>query len=98
MVNGGGAFGASDKVFQFNGKGTLTINSFYASDYGKIVRSCGNCDGNQGPRNIVISDSIAVDGGILCGINTNYGDTCTITNSCQSTPHPHSPASPLEPL
>lgn len=27
---------------------------------------------------------IAVDGGVLCGINTNYGDTCTISNSCQN--------------
>ena len=83
-VNGGGAFHASDKVFQFNGRGDVVISDFYAEDYGKIVRSCGNCDGNGGPRNVVINDSVAVDGGVLCGINTNYGDTCAIANTCQN--------------
>lgn len=82
-VNGGGAFHAEDKIFQFNGRGTIVIKGFYANDYGKLVRSCGNCSGNGGPRNIQIQDSVAVDGGVLCGINTNYGDTCKITNSCQ---------------
>ncbi|KAF7557673.1 hypothetical protein G7046_g5980 [Stylonectria norvegica] len=82
-VNGGGAFKAADKIFQFNGRGTLQVKGFYANDYGKLVRSCGNCSGNGGPRNIIIADSVAVDGGVLCGINTNYGDTCKITNSCQ---------------
>lgn len=62
----------------------MSISSFYAEDYGKLVRSCGNCDDNGGPRNVVVSDSVAVDGGVLCGINTNYGDTCAISNSCQS--------------
>ncbi|SPO06312.1 probable pectate lyase [Cephalotrichum gorgonifer] len=82
-INGGGAFHASDKVFQFNGRGTVSISGFYTEDYGKLVRSCGNCDGNGGPRNVVIKDTVAVDGGVLCGINTNYGDTCAISNSCQ---------------
>lgn len=50
----------------------------------QLVRSCGNCDENGGPRNIEIADSIAVDGGVLCGINTNYGDTCKISNTCQN--------------
>ena len=49
-----------------------------------MVRSCGNCDGNGGPRNVVIEGSVAVDGGVLCGINTNYGDTCAITDTCQN--------------
>ncbi|RYP26781.1 hypothetical protein DL767_007913 [Monosporascus sp. MG133] len=83
-VNGGGAFHASDKVFQFNGRGTVVISEFYANNYGKVVRSCGNCDDNGGPRNVVIEDSVAVDGGVLCGINTNYGDTCQISNTCQN--------------
>ncbi|KFA65827.1 hypothetical protein S40285_05371 [Stachybotrys chlorohalonatus IBT 40285] len=82
-VNGGGAFKAADKIFQFNGFGTLQISNFYAEDYGKVVRSCGNCSNNSGARHIVIRNSVAVDGGILCGINTNYGDTCTVTNTCQ---------------
>ncbi|KPM41276.1 hypothetical protein AK830_g5315 [Neonectria ditissima] len=70
-------------INQFNGRGTLRIKGFYAKNYGKLVRSCGNCSGNGGPRNIVIEDSVAVDGGVLCGINTNYGDTCKISNTCQ---------------
>ena len=83
-VNGGGAFNAEDKVFQFNGRGDVIISDFYAENYGKLVRSCGNCDGNGGPRNVVVEDSVAVDGGVLCGINTNYGDTCAISNTCQN--------------
>jgi hypothetical protein len=82
-INGGGAYKASDKIIQFNGRGTVQIKNFYANDYGKLVRSCGNCSGNGGPRNVVISNIIAKNGGVLCGINTNYGDTCTISNSCQ---------------
>lgn len=81
-ISGGGAFAAADKIIQMNGIVTLTLENFYAEDYGKVVRSCGNCDGNGGPRNIIIDNVVAVDGGVLCGINTNYGDTCFITNSC----------------
>ncbi|KAK6531852.1 hypothetical protein TWF694_003017 [Orbilia ellipsospora] len=82
-INGGGAFHAADKIVQFNGRGTISIKNFYANDYGKVVRSCGNCSGNGGPRNIIIDNVCAIDGGVLCGINTNYGDTCKITNSAQ---------------
>ncbi|KAF2188870.1 polysaccharide lyase family 3 protein [Zopfia rhizophila CBS 207.26] len=82
-VIGGGAKGASDKIFQFNGRGTVSIKDFYAENYGKVIRSCGDCTRNGGPRNIIIDGVTAKDGGVLCGINTNYGDTCKITNSCQ---------------
>lgn len=82
-VIGGGAFHADDKVIQFNGFGTVNVRNFYTSDYGKLVRSCGNCSNNGGARHIVIDGAVAVDGGVLCGINTNFGDTCTVTNSCQ---------------
>ncbi|OHW94839.1 pectate lyase [Colletotrichum incanum] len=83
-IIGGGAFKASDKVVQFNGRGTVTIRDFYVEDYGKLVRNCGNCKNNGGSRNIVIENIVAVDGGVLCGINTNYGDTCTVKDSCQN--------------
>lgn len=82
-VIGGGAFKAADKIFQFNGFGTLDIKNFYAEDYGKVVRSCGNCSNNGGARHVIMNNVLARDGGVLCGINTNYGDTCTINNSCQ---------------
>ncbi|KAI0407845.1 pectate lyase [Xylaria palmicola] len=83
-INGGGAFHADDKIIQFNGRGTVQVKNFYANDYGKVSRSCGNCDGNGGPRNFIFDNVSAVDGGVLCGINTNYGDTCKISNSCQN--------------
>lgn len=82
-INGGGAFNADDKIIQFNGRGTVQVKNFYAQNYGKVVRSCGNCSNNGGPRNVIIDNVVAVDGGTLCGINTNYGDTCLISNSCQ---------------
>ncbi|WQF88935.1 Putative Cellulose-binding domain, fungal, pectate lyase PlyH/PlyE, pectin lyase/virulence factor [Colletotrichum destructivum] len=83
-IIGGGAFKASDKVVQFNGRGTVTIRDFYVEDYGKLVRNCGNCKQNGGPRNVIIENVVAVDGGVLCGINTNYGDTCTVKDTCQN--------------
>ncbi|UPK95834.1 hypothetical protein LCI18_006769 [Fusarium solani-melongenae] len=83
-INGGGAFHAADKIIQFNGRGTVHVKDFYAEDYGKLSRSCGNCKDNGGPRNVIVENSVAVDGGVLCGINTNYGDTCKIINSCQN--------------
>jgi hypothetical protein len=43
-INGGGAFGASDKIVQHNGAGTVSISGFTVSDFGKLYRSCGNCD------------------------------------------------------
>ncbi|GKU01652.1 pectate lyase [Fusarium langsethiae] len=83
IIRGGGAFHAADKVVQFNDRGTVEISDFYVEDYGKLVRSCGNCKNNGGPRNVVIENIAAVNGGVLCGINTNYSDTCTISNACQ---------------
>ena len=72
-VIGGGARKAEDKIFQFNGRGTVSIKDFYAEDYGKVIRSCGDCTGNGGPRHVIIDGVVAVDGGPLCGINSNYG-------------------------
>ncbi|KAG6894434.1 hypothetical protein C0992_006098 [Termitomyces sp. T32_za158] len=68
---------ADDKVVQHNGGGTVIINSFYVEDFGKLYRSCGNCD-TQYERHAEINDVWAVDGDVLAGINTNYGDTVTV--------------------
>ncbi|KAH8175728.1 pectate lyase domain-containing protein [Sarocladium implicatum] len=83
-INGGGAFHASDKIIQLNGGSNVEVTDFYAEDYGKVVRSCGNCQPNGGPRLVTLTNVVAVDGGVLCGVNANYGDVCTINNSCQS--------------
>ncbi|KFY27318.1 hypothetical protein V493_03569 [Pseudogymnoascus sp. VKM F-4281 (FW-2241)] len=85
-IVGGGAYHASDKVVQHNGCGTVNIINFYVEDYGKLYRSCGNCS-SQCKRNVYIEGVIAKDGGELAGINSNYGDTATIKNSCYDTDH-----------
>ncbi|MEU1791177.1 pectate lyase [Streptomyces sparsogenes] len=77
-VNGGGAKEASDKVFQFNGAGTLNINNFAVKNFGTFVRSCGNCK-TQYKRTINVNTLEATyKGSRLAGINTNYGDSVTL--------------------
>ncbi|MGW0336600.1 pectate lyase [Streptomyces sp. NPDC003011] len=79
VVNGGGATLAQDKVFQFNGAGTLTVRDFEVSDFGKLVRSCGNC-GEQVQRDIVLENVTATaPGDELVGINSNFGDTARLS-------------------
>jgi pectate lyase len=81
-IDGGGAQKASDKVFQHNGPGTMVIKNFYVDDFGKLYRSCGNCKHNyQGKRSVVVQNVIAQAGhAALVGINSNYGDTATLSN------------------
>ncbi|MFD7995085.1 pectate lyase [Streptomyces mexicanus] len=78
-VTGGGARKASDKVFQFNGAGKLTVTGFQVEDFGKLVRSCGNCK-TQYKRTISVSDvDVTAPGKAIVGINQNYGDTATLS-------------------
>ena len=75
LVDGGGARSASDKVFQHNGGGTLTVRNFQVSDFGKLYRSCGNCK-TQFKRAVVLQNITATaPGKVLAGVNTNFGDT-----------------------
>jgi hypothetical protein len=75
LVDGGGARSASDKVFQHNGPGTLTIRDCQATDFGTFYRSCGNCS-TQHQRNVVIQNvTLTRPGNPVAGINTNDGDT-----------------------
>ncbi|MCW6011039.1 pectate lyase [Micromonospora sp. CPCC 205371] len=75
LVDGGGARAASDKVFQHNGPGTLTIQNFQATNFGTFYRSCGNCS-TQSQRNVVIRNvTLTRPGNTVAGINVNYGDT-----------------------
>ncbi|OAH16494.1 pectate lyase [Streptomyces jeddahensis] len=79
-VYGGGAKKASDKVFQFNGAGKLVVTKFQVADFGKLVRSCGNCS-TQYKRSIIVNDvDVAAPGGSIVGINSNYGDTAALRN------------------
>ncbi len=81
VVDGGGARKASDKVFQHNGSGTLTIQNFYAEDIGKLYRACGNCkNGYQGKRRAIIKNvTVKKVNTTVAGINSNYGDQVDIS-------------------
>ena len=83
LIEGGGAQEAKDKVVQHNGRGTVTIKNYTVVNVGKVYRSCGNCSGNGGPRKVVISGLKAnkVNSDVV-GINSNYGDTATVSGSC----------------
>lgn len=82
-IIGGGAYKAADKIIQHNGCGHVNIINFYANDYGKVYRSCGNCSGNKScKRSVHMEGTTAVNGGELMGINTNYGDKATYSNNC----------------
>ncbi|KAH7091678.1 pectate lyase, partial [Paraphoma chrysanthemicola] len=80
-VIGGGAKSAADKIIQHNGIGTISISGFYASDFGKLYRSCGNCS-KMGKRDVNVDGVLAEGGKVLVGINSNFGDVATITNTC----------------
>lgn len=79
LIDCGGARKASDKVFQHNGPGTMRITNFYAEDFGKLYRSCGNCK-EQHERHVEMSGIDAIKGKVLAGINANYGDTAKFEN------------------
>ncbi|MGP3984595.1 pectate lyase [Streptomyces sp. KR80] len=79
-VHGGGARKAADKVFQFNGAGKLVVTRFQVADFGKLVRSCGNCS-TQYKRTIILNDvDVTYRGTSVVGINSNYGDTAALRN------------------
>lgn len=80
-IIGGGAKGAEDKVLQHNGAGTLSVSGFLVQDFGKMYRSCGNCD-DMPERHVIVDGVTASTGDILVGINSNLGDTATISNTC----------------
>ncbi|KAH6887012.1 pectate lyase [Thelonectria olida] len=84
LIQGGGAQEAKDKVVQHNGRGTVTIKDFTVVNAGKLYRGCGDCTNNGGPRNVIINNVKAKGVSNLVGINSNYKDTATITNSCGS--------------
>lgn len=76
LVEGGGARLADDKVFQHNGRGTFHIKEFHVESFGKLYRSCGNCE-TQVPRKVIVENVTAVTSGrtsTIVGINENYGD------------------------
>ena len=78
-ISCGSAQSANDKTFQFNGRGEMRISNFYVANVGKLVRTCGDCTNNGGPRKITVTNVIVRDvTSTVVGINSNYGDTATI--------------------
>ncbi len=78
-VSGGGAQNADDKVLQFNGAGKLVVSRFQVQNFGKLVRSCGNCS-TQYKRSVVIDDvDVTAPGNSIVGVNSNYGDTAALS-------------------
>jgi hypothetical protein len=75
LVDGGGARAASDKVFQHNGPGTVTIQNFQATNFGTFYRSCGNCSTQQQRDVVVRNVTLTRPGSRIAGVNSNYGDT-----------------------
>lgn len=59
---------------QQNGVGSVTVQDFTVVDFGKLYRSCGNCD-EMGERKVTMSGITAINGKVLTGINSNYGDS-----------------------
>jgi hypothetical protein len=81
-VNGGGARGASDKVLQHNGGGTVAVKNFLASNIGKLYRSCGNCKTQYQRHSTFTNIRVTDKSSVVAGVNANYGDTTSIKNSC----------------
>ncbi|QIJ61968.1 pectate lyase [Streptomyces sp. JB150] len=78
-VHGGGARKADDKVFQFNGAGKLVVTKFQVSDFGKLVRTCGNCSTQYKNRQVIINDvDVTAPGKSIVGINANFGETASL--------------------
>ncbi|WAC71584.1 pectate lyase [Roseateles sp. SL47] len=59
-VEGGGAYHASDKVFQINASGSISINGFHAEDFDKLVRQNG---GKDFPLTVKLSNITTKDAG-----------------------------------
>ena len=72
IISGGAAFKAADKLFQHNGSGTLTITNFYASNIGKLARSCGNCSTQYARKIVVDSVSLGTVNASVVGVNSSY--------------------------
>lgn len=66
-VTGGGAFEAEDKVLQHDGGGTLRVSGFYVENFGKVYRSCGNCD-DMPTRRVIMENVYAVEGSEIVGM------------------------------
>ncbi|RHZ47645.1 hypothetical protein CDV55_100544 [Aspergillus turcosus] len=82
-IIGGGARNADDKVIQHNSGGKVIVQDFTVQNFGKLYRSCGNCS-KQFKRSVEIRGVRASGGKSLVGINSNYGDSASISGCASS--------------
>jgi hypothetical protein len=76
-IENSGAKGATDKILQHNGPGTMIVRNFCAQDFGKLYRSCGNCS-SQYTRHVQFDNVLVIPrAGPLAGVNANYNDSAT---------------------
>jgi hypothetical protein len=66
----------------------VTIKDYTIVNAGKLYRSCGDCTDNskKSPRKVIVENVRAF--GLtsdLIGINSNFGDTASISGSCGTT-------------
>lgn len=61
----------------------MSVSGFTVEDFGKMYRACGNCDSSY-ERHVIISDCTATNGDLIAGINSNFGDTATISGLTSS--------------
>ncbi|WP_344931930.1 pectate lyase [Actinoplanes nipponensis] len=54
------------------------MSGFYLSGAGKLYRACGNCSSSY-QRHVKIDNVLLNDIDMVAGINSNWGDTATIT-------------------
>lgn len=59
----------------------MAVKNFYATDIGKLYRSCGNC-GTQVARHSSFTNVRVEKAKVVAGVNANYGDTTTVKDSC----------------
>jgi pectate lyase len=52
----------------------MIIRNFCAQDFGKLYRSCGNCNDQYKRTSIFENIVLRAPGGTVAGVNTNYGD------------------------
>ena len=61
----------------------MSISNFYANDFGKLYRACGNCATHY-ERHVIVNNAKLEGGSAGVGINTNWGDTAKLTNVCST--------------
>ncbi|KAL0937498.1 pectate lyase E 1 [Colletotrichum truncatum] len=81
LIEGGGAING-ETVVNHSGKGTVTIKDFTVAESNRLYRACGSCANNGGPRHVIINNVKANGVDLLAGINSNFGDTSTVSNTC----------------